>query len=190
MRALAISSSILLGLCTLMGCAPLGNFRPADGLMPGKTGEMGGGTVVVGPRPYVDERAHATGQLWISGRPAKRITLTGVGAFDTAALALGSGVRVDVVQSSRVAAGVEAELGFLYGAASIPVSLRVLGQSRLYTSPRFGTRGLTWSIDLPVGVSIPIHGGWMVRAEYTSSWAELLWYQHRHQAGMAVAYQF
>lgn len=173
-----------------LGCAPVQSFRPADGLMDGKTSELGMGAAVIGPRPYVEERAHGVGQLWISKQVHKRVMLTGMGAFDVAAAALGGGLRLDMIKTRRFAASVEGELGFAWGALVFPASVRVAGPARLYTGPRLGSRGVNWAIDLPVGISMPLVGSWVARAEYSSSWVELMHYQHRHLLGLAVAYQY
>lgn len=180
----------LFTLALVAGCAPVQGFRPADGLMDGKTGEVGVGGSIIGPRPYVEEKAQGVGQVWVSKKVKKRITLTGMGAFDVAAAALGGGLRVDVVRTSRVAASVEGELGFAWGAVLVPASVRLIGQARLYTGPRFGSRGTNSAVDVPVGLSVPIQGSWVMRAEYASSWVELRNYEHRHMLGMAISYQY
>jgi len=184
----AVSLSLVLTLA--LGCAPVQGFRPADGFMDGKTSEVGMGAAVLGPRPYVDERAHGVGQLWISKQVHKRVMLSGMGAFDVAAAALGGGLRLDVYKNRRVATAVEAELGFAWAALVVPASVRLVGPARLYTGPRLGTRGVNWAVDVPVGISMPLAGSWVVRAEYASSWVELRNYQHRHLLGLAVAYQY
>ena len=158
--------------------------------MDGKTAEMGAGAALIGPRPYVDEVAHGVGQLWVSKKVDQRLTLTGVAAFDVAAAALGGGLRIDLARNTRAAVAIDGELGFAWGAVSVPASLRLIGNARLYTGPRFGSRGINWAVDLPVGLSVPINGSWVVRAEYSSSWVELRNYQQRHLMGMALAYQF
>lgn len=173
-----------------LGCAPVQSFRPADGLLDGKTGEIGGGGAVIGPRPYVEERAHGVGQLWISKKVDKRVTLTGIGAFDAAAAALGGGLRFDLWKNRRAAVAVEGELGFAWGALLLPASVRLVGDARLYTGPRLGSRGINWAVDLPIGISAPLSGSWMLRAEYSSSWVELRNYQQRHLLGMALSYQY
>jgi hypothetical protein len=185
-----VALSLLLVFALALGCAPVQSFRPADGLMDGKTGEIGGGGAVIGPRPYVDERAHGVGQLWISKKVDKRVTLTGMGAFDVAAAALGGGLRVDVWRNRRAAVAVEGELGFAWGALLLPASVRLIGDARLYTGPRLGSRGINWAVDLPIGMSVPINRSWVVRAEYSSSWVEVKSYQHRHMMGMALSYQY
>lgn len=185
MRHLAV---VTLALAT--ACAPVQSFRPADGMLEGKTTEIGAGGAVIGPRPYVEERAQGVGQLWISKKVKKRLTLTGIGAFDLAAVALGGGLRVDVVRTTRLAAGVEGELGFAWGALTLPASMRIVGQARVYTGPRLGSRGLAWAVDVPIGLSVPLDRSWVVRAEYSSSWIELRSYQHRHLLGLAIGYQY
>ncbi len=181
---------VLLVVLLALGCAPVQSFRPADGLMDGRTGEIGGGVALLGPRPYVDEVAHGAAQLWVSKKVSKRTTLTGIGAFDVAAAALGGGMRVDLARNTRAALALDAELGFAWAALSLPASVRLVGDARLYTGPRFGSRGINWAVDVPIGLSMPIDRRWVLRAEYSSSWVELRNYQHRHLMGMALAYQF
>lgn len=181
---------LLLMLALAAGCAPMQSFRPADGLMEGRTAEVGMGGAVIGPRPYVEESARGAGQLWVTGRVNKRVTLSAMGAFDLAAVAAGGGLRVDVVRSKRVAAALEGELGFAWAALVLPASLRLVGEARLYSGPRLGLRNLNWAVEVPLGVSMPLDRRWMVRAEYVSSWVELQAYQHRHSLGLGLAYQF
>lgn len=158
--------------------------------MPGRTTELGVGTALIGPRPYVEEQAHAVGQIWVQRRVRPRLTLSGIGAFDAKAAAGGGGARVDLLRARRGAVGVEAELGLVWAALTIPASVRLVGEARLYTAPRLGSRGINWALDVPIGLSVPFDSHWVLRAEYSSSWVELRNYQQRHLVGMGVGYQF
>jgi hypothetical protein len=187
MRPLALALLLLL---LLPACTPIAGFRPASGLLPDKRLEIGGGGAVIGPRPYVEEPARGAGQVWATGRTSRRVTLSAIGAFDDSAVALGGAVRLDYLRTGRVAAGVEVEGGFAWAGASVPAALRLFDETWLYTAPRLGTRGLEWAIELPVGLSVRIFDGWMVRAEYRVSWVELDPFTRRHLVGFATAYQF
>jgi hypothetical protein len=60
----------------------------------------------------------------------------------------------------------------------------------VYTAPRFGNRGSTWGLDVPLGLSARIYEGMSVRAEYRATWTgELSYYQRRSMIGIALAYQ-
>src|SRR5262245_56971779 len=109
----------------LAGCAPLARFRPASGLMPGKSLEPGAGVAYVAPRPRVDEPTRGAGQVWLSGEPGSRVSLSAIGAFDVDAFALGGALRVDFLRADRAVAGVEAELGYAWAALSLPFALRL-----------------------------------------------------------------
>ena len=171
-------------------CAPLASFRPASGLVEGRTREIGGAGMVVGPRPYVEEPARAVGQLWFSTRATQKLTLTGIGAFDLSAVALGGAARLDFARFDRFAAGGEVEAGWLWGALDLPIAARLFDQTWVYTAPRFGNRGLDWAVDLPVGLSVRIYEGLMARFEYRLSWAELSYFERHQIFGAAAAVQF
>jgi hypothetical protein len=175
----------------LAGCAPLSTFRPASGIMDDRSFEVGGGGTLVSPRPYVEEPVQAGVQAWVSGRATKALTLTGMGAAEASAFALGGAARVDVLRTDRLALGPEFEVGFLWGAANFGGAVRLFDQSWFYTAPRFGNRGSTWALDLPAGLSFRIYEGLMLRTEYRVTWTgELSYYQQRRMFGAAVAVQF
>lgn len=186
MRALRFAALAL----AVTGCAPVAGMRPASGLMPDRKLEVGGAGALVGPRPYVDEPTRAAGQVWVSGSPQRKLTLTGIAAFDLTALALGGAARLDLLRTYRVAAGPEFELGLLWSAFSLPCAVRLFDETWIYTAPRIGTRGVTWAVEAPAGLSVRIYGGLMARAEYRVSWGELSYYQRRDIAGLALALQF
>jgi hypothetical protein len=171
-------------------CAPLASFRPASGLVEGRTHEVGGGAMVEGPRPFVDEPMRAVAQLWFSGRASDKLTLTGIGAFDLSAVALGGAARLDVARFDRFVLGGEVEAGWVWAAADVPMALRLFDQTWLYTAPRFGNRGLMWAVDMPLGLSARIYEGLMLRVEYRISWPELSYFERRQMLGAAAAFQF
>lgn len=182
--------ALCLALLVLTGCSPIAGFRPASGLLPGKRLELGGGGAILGPRPFVEEPVRGTGQLWATGRLSRRVTVSGIGAFDTSAVAVGGAVRFDYLRVNRFAAGAEIEGGFAWLGASTPLALRLFDETWLYTAPRLGTRSFAWALEVPAGLSVRVHHGWMVRAEYRISWVELEPFSRRHHAGLALAYQF
>ncbi len=171
-----------------LGCSPIAGFRPPASIPDDRVAEVGGGGVVVSPRPFVDEPVRAAGQVWASTRASKLLTVTGLGAFDLGAIALGGALRADVVKTPRLALGGEAEAGLLWGAASVPFSLRIVGPVWIYTAPRLGSRGVTWAVDVPAGIDLRVRSLLSVRLEYRASWAELDPFQRRHQGGLALAW--
>lgn len=177
-------------LLLLTACTPIAGFRPASGLLPDRHLEIGGGAAIIGPRPFVEEPARATGQLWTTGRISRHVTVSGIGAFDTSAVAVGGAIRWDYLRVDRVATGVEVEGGFAWVGGSVPFALRLFDETWLYTAPRIGTRSYDWAVELPLGLSVRVVSGWMVRAEYRISWVELDPFTRRHHAGLALAYQF
>jgi hypothetical protein len=183
-------SRLWLALLLLPGCTPLAGFRPASGLLPDRRLELGGGGAIVSPRPFVEEPARGTGQFWATGRASRYFTVSAIGAFDTSAVAVGGALRFDYLRVDRIAAGAEVEGGFAWAGGSLPFAVRLFDETWLYTAPRIGTRSYDWALELPAGISVRIHDGWMVRAEYRISWVELDPFSRRHVGGLALAYQF
>jgi hypothetical protein len=174
----------------LGACSPIANLRPASGLMPGKKLEVGAGAAVLSPRPFVTEDWESAGQVWVSGNTSPLISASAIGAFDSDAVAAGGALRVNLVRKSRVAFGVEGELGCAWAALSLPVALRVFDQSFLYSAPRLAT----WSSDpifgVPLGLSLRVYEGFVLRGEAQVSWQNFQYFNRRaHYAGAAV-YQF
>lgn len=186
--ALLLPSIVLLG---AVACAPLSSFRPASGIMDGRTGEVGIGGTMVSPRPYVDERTDGAGQLWLSKRAAKDLTLTGIGAVEQRAFALGGAMRADIFRARHFVVAPEVQLGAVFAAVDGGVALRVWDELWLYTAPRFGNRGSTWALEVPGGVSARLYEDFFLRAEYRVSWRdELSYFQQRRMFGLAVVRQF
>lgn len=189
--AIPASVLVLAASSAAASCAPQSNFRPASGIMSDRSFEVGGGGTLVGPRPFVDEPTQGAGQLWFSGRAAKNLTLTGIGAIEASAFALGGGARIDVVRTNRFAFGPEVELGFLWAALNVGAAVRLFDQTYVYTAPRLGSRGADWALDIPGGLSVRVYEGIMLRAEYRVAWTgELSYFQQRRIAGAALAVQF
>jgi hypothetical protein len=180
-------------LVTLAGvsCGPVANFRPASGLMPDRSLEVGAGIARVSQRPYVDEPSASAGQAWVTGEVAEhRVALSAISAFDSDALGIGGALRVNAIRSDRFHGGIEGEAGYLWLALSLPVALRVLDQSYLYAGPRL----FNWSVELafgiPVGSSVRVYDGLIVRAEWQRSWQNFKYYNRRDHLGAAAAFQF
>lgn len=190
LRASSFAAWMLTLLASVLGCAPLASFRPASGLPDDRHVEFGAGSIYVSPRPYVEEPGRAAGQLWASKRTSRRTTLTGVAAFDNTAFALGGTARWDIVRDERVSAGIEPELGFLWGGVRFPVAVRFREENFLYFAPRVAARSLDVSLDLPVGMSLCVADGVFLRGEYGVSWTgELSYYQRRQMLGAGIAVQ-
>lgn len=144
----------------------------------------------LGPRPYVVEDWEPAGQIWVTGDAAKWLSLSGIGAFDTNAAAVGGAARWNALRYDRFAGGFEVELGYAWASLSVPLAVRLFDQTHVYSAPRVGNLGadVTWGV--PVGLSVRVYEGFALRAEAQLSWAELLYYERRLHLGVAAAYQF
>jgi hypothetical protein len=159
-------------------------------MMPDRRLEFGIGGAVVSPRPYAVENWRSAGQLWASHEPTRVVGLTLLAAFDDEALALGGALRLRCFRSDRFAAAAELELGYLWGAISAPLSLRLFDQTWLYAAPRLGNWGVDPLFGVPVGASIRLYDGFVLRAEWQPSWQSFKYYNRRNHFGLAIAYQF
>jgi hypothetical protein len=180
------------GLLVLLiaGCAPVAGFRPASGAMPGRTLELGAGAAAVSPRPYVDETWQGAGQLWLTLDRSELLALSGIAAFDDDAVALGGAARLGLVRHDRFAGGVEGELGFAWAALSLPLAVRAFEQNWIYSAPRLGTWSTDALIGLPLGASVHVYDGLILRAEAQVSWQDFKYYNRRTTLGAGAAYQF
>jgi hypothetical protein len=174
----------------VVGCSPVGNLRPASGLMPGKRLEAGAAAAALGPRPYVTEDWALTGQLWVTGDASPKVTVSAIGAFDSDAVAAGGALRLNLIREPWLAGGVEGELGYAWAALSTPVALRLFDESWLYTAPRLGTWSSGVIASVPLGLSVRVIGGLSLRAEAALSWQDFAYYNRRTQLAGAAAYQF
>jgi len=184
---------VVLGLVAvvLTGCAPLADFRPPSALVRnGKTFEVGGGGVYVSPRPYVIESGHGNGQLWFTDRAADWLSLSFVGAFDTRSALGGAAALARVITTDRFVGGTGLELGFAWGGASLSGSVRLFDDAWLYTAPRISNWGKFLDFGLPLGVSIPLVDGFVLRVESQASWEKFAYYNRRIHVGGAVAYEW
>jgi hypothetical protein len=171
-------------------CAPAASFRPASALRPGQTDEVGLGLAVVGPRPYVDEPSASVGEAWATHALAPQVRLSLVSAFDADALGAGFVLTLLPVQTPRVAAGVEFELGFAWAGVALPVAVRTVGQTWVYASPRLGSWGDRVAPAIPFGVDVHLLDTVSARAECQVSWASFEPNNRRVHYGVALAYQF
>lgn len=186
------AQSVCATLTAVLGvsCAPAATFRPASALQGEQSIEMGAGAVVVTPRPYVQERYHGAGEVWVTGRVAPWLHLSGIGAFDPDAVAVGGAATSIPLRFDRFAGGVEVEAGYAWVAGALPLAVRVVDGVWLYTSPRLGTWGDALTPGIPVGVSIDLGPHFILRAEGQVSWADFKYYNRRFHGGLAAAYQF
>lgn len=152
--------------------------------------EAGFGVAAVTPRPYVNEATASAGQAWLSGSVGPKFTLTGIAAFDDDAAAAGGAARFTPLKLDRVVAGLEQELGYAWFAVSTPVAVRVVDQTWIYTAPRLSTWGVDLAFGVPVGLSVRVYDGLMLRAEWQRSWQDFKYYNKRDHYGLAVAHQF
>lgn len=174
----------------LLGCAPLAEMRPASGMMPGRSAEMGAGMVRLSPRQYVEESPANTGMMWFSADASRVVNLSVISAFDVNALALGLALRVNALKYDRFAGGVEAQAGYGWVALTLPFAARLFDQTWVYSSPRFGTLGRDLSFGAPVGLSVRVWNGFALRGEVQTSWQDFKYYNRRLHTALGVAYQW
>jgi hypothetical protein len=174
----------------LSGCAPLASLRPASGIPSDHHAEVGVAAVRLSPRPYVEEQAAYTGQVWLSFEPSRHFGFSTVAAFDTNSAVGGVAARWNAIRTSRVALGPEAELGYAWGAGSLGLAVRPLGENWIYAAPRLGTLGFDWAFGIPVGVSVDLSHGFVLRAEAQLSWADFKYYNRRLHLASGIAYQW
>jgi hypothetical protein len=171
-------------------CAPVGGFRPASALLGERSAEVGAGAVVVTPRPFVEESATGAGQLWGSYRANPWLRLSAIGAFDFDAAAIGAAAAAIPLRTRYFVGGVEGELGYAWGAISLPLAAGPTEEIWVYTSPRLGTWGDSLTPFLPLGLSVEPVEAFVLRAEGQVSWEDFKYYNRRVHVGLAGAYQF
>jgi hypothetical protein len=190
-----VSALALLGLSAasgVAGCtAPLADFRPPSALVRGdRTLEVGGGAVMVTPRPYVIESSHREGQLWVTGRVAPWLSLSALGGFDSHTAMGGGAALARFLTTDRFVAGVGGELGYAWAGASLSGAVRLFDDTWLYTAPRMANWGILIGGGVPVGVSARIYRGLVLRAEAQASWEAFKYYNRRFHFGAAAAYEW
>jgi hypothetical protein len=177
---------------TLMAaaCAPPASLRPLGGLPETRNMEVGGAFAGVSPRPYATESWHYVGQAWTTLRLTQALDVSAITAFDTSGFALGGAAQLAFFRSSHLRLGGEVELGWLWAALALPVSVRLFDELRIYTAPRLGNWGGYWAPGIPVGLSVPLYAGFVLRAEVQMSWADFAYYNRRVIGAGALVYQF
>jgi hypothetical protein len=190
LRRLGLGAAVSVAALAGSACAPPMSMRPIGGLPPTRNAEVGAALAGVGPRPYAIESWQAVGQAWASTRLSRRVDVSAITAFDDSGFALGGALRYAFVDGSRVWFGAEAEAGYLWVAAVLPASLRIAGEFRVYTAPRLGNWGSEWTPGIPLGLSIPLYDGFVLRAEGQVSWADFQYYNRRLLAAGAIVYQW
>ena len=181
-----------LSIATLLvsaACAPVSDFRPPSALVQDdRHFEAGGGGVYVTPRPYVVEPGHGSGQFWFTGRPAKWLLLSAVGAFDEKSALGGAAALARFLKTDRFVAGTSVELGYAWAGVSLSGAVRLYDDAWLYTAPKISNWGKFPIGSLPLGVSIPLIEGFALRAEAQVSWERFVYYNRRIHLGGAVVY--
>ncbi len=172
------------------GCAPPAMLRPLASLPEGRNAEVGGAFAAVSPRPYATEAWHYVGQAWGSFRLTRALDLSAITAFDSSGFALGGALRLEAFHSSHLSLGPEVEGGWLWGAFAVHASLRLVDELRVYTAPRIGNWGGAWTPGVPVGLSVPLYGGFQLRGEGQLSWADFKYYNRRFIGAGALVYQW
>lgn len=129
------------------------------------------------------------GQAWWSTKWGERWLSSVLVGFDHSALLGGWGLRANLLQS-RVNVAAEAELGFAWGAFSIPLSVTLSQRVAAYCSPRVGNWGPEVTGFLPCGVSGELWDGFVLRGEAELSWADFQYYNRRLHLGLAVVQQW
>jgi hypothetical protein len=185
------TSQLAIAMAVLSGCAPLADFRPPSALVRGgRNFEVGGGGVYVTPRPYVVESGHANGQLWFTGKAASWLSLSLAGAFDSRSALGGAAALARIVTTDRFVGGTGVELGFAWAGASVSGAFRLFDDAWIYTAPRLSNWGKFLDFGVPVGLSLPIVDGFVLRAEGQASWEKLAYYNRRIHVGGALAYEW
>lgn len=180
----------LVGLWLVASCTPPATMRPASAVMGATENEVGAAVVSIRGRPYANDPVYTVGQLWGSKRLSENLALSGIVAFDSQAVAVGSGLAWLPLKTSRTRAGIEAELGHAWLAFGLPASFTVAERWTLYTSPRVYNSGDAISLALPFGLGVRAGAGLVVRLEGQMNWADLQSYNRRMHWALGVAYQF
>ncbi len=180
----------LVGLCLMASCTPPATLRPASSVFGATENELGFAIVSIRPRPYANDPVYSVAQLWGSKRLSKNLALSGIVAFDSQAAAAGAGLAWLPIETSRVRAGIEAELGYAWLALGFPASVIVSERWTVYASPHLANSGDSLSVALPLGVGVRIGAGLRIRLEGQMNWADLQAYNRRMHWALGLAYQF
>ncbi len=158
----------------LWACAPAATLRPMTldvgehefGLGAAVTGPTGDGTGC-GTELLVCQGG-LNGQLWYQHRFGERFSLGGT-IFGGQSSFVGAGVqaRFHWVETDRFRFGTDLEGGWLWAAAGLPVSFKLLDAHDLwlYSGPSFGFRSMQ-PLRVPLGVAWGIQDGLWAQAEF------------------------
>ena len=172
-------------------CAPLASLRPAGELLAaGRSGEVGAAIVDLGPRPYVVEEWHRTGQAWGTWAVSRSVELSVLTAFDDSGMAGGGALRWTPLRVPWFALGGEVNLGYAWAAFAVPFAARPVERVWIYSAPRLGNQGVRLTPAVPLGVSIETLDGLMLRGEANVSWADFDAVQRRTHLAAGLAYQW
>jgi hypothetical protein len=144
----------------------------------------------VTPRPYVIESGHANGQFWFTGKALDWLSLSAVGAFDDKSALGGGAALARFLTTDRVVAGVGIEAGYAWAGASLSGAARLFDDAWIYSTPRVSNWGQFVDVAIPLGISVPIVSGFLLRAEGAVSWEKLAYYNRRFHVGGAVVYEW
>lgn len=165
-------------------------LRPISALEGQGTRELGLGAAAVSPRPYVDERWSQAGQLWLTTKATPWLQVSGISAFDSGALGVGVGATASIIRGRSFMAGVEADAGYGWAAAGVPLAARLFEQTWIYSEPRVMNFGIYPGVGVPLGLSLHIERGAFLRLEYQASWEQLQRYNLRHHLSSGFAVQW
>ena len=173
-----------------LSCAPPAHLRPPSAPEQGHTDEVGIAVVGVSSRPFVDEKASRSTQMWYTRELDRRWILSFISAYGDGALLAGSALRFEAVSSNTFSTGAEVEAGFLWGAVSVPIDLHLHDRIHLYAAPKLGNWGAELTPFVPVGLNTRLSGGLYLRVELQMSWADFDYYNRRTHAAAALTYDW
>jgi hypothetical protein len=156
----------------------------------GHTQEVGFGTTLVGPRPYVDEPTSTVGHAWLTQAYGEFVRVSFVSAFDADAFAGGVALALLPLSTQRAVAGVEVELGFAWASFGLPMAARTVGDTWVYATPRIATWGDRLTPGVPFGLDVHVAHAISARAECALTWMDFEPNNRRVLYGLALAYQF
>ena len=74
--------------------------------------------------------------------------------------------------------------------ASVPLALRIIDQTWLYSAPKLGNWGPEITPFVPLGLTVRIVDGFSLRCEGQLSWADWKYYNRRLHLGLGGAIQW
>jgi hypothetical protein len=174
----------------LIGCAPLASFRPASGLVDQNRFEAGMGAAAASPRTYVAENWSVADQVWVTGEPARWLSLSAIGVFDGTTASAGGATRFYLARVPWYALGAEVEAGYGWAGASLPIAYRLFDWVWIYTEPRIRNWGKEPIVAVLGGLDFHVLDGLILRTEAQASWQDYKFFNRRNHLGLAVAHQW